>query len=93
VGFVRADVPVINTKFADPDDHHPERRMSLVSFHKVLITTAILFCAGYAAWEINRYSNDGSGSLILGVVFGVIAVLLAFYLAHLRRFLGDQKPR
>lgn len=66
--------------------------MSLVSFHKVLIATAILFCAGFAVWEFNRYTG-GSGSLIMAVVFGVIAVLLSFYLAHLRRFLGDQNSR
>ena len=67
--------------------------MSLVSFHKLLITAAILFCAGFAAWEVNRYADDGSGSLILAGAFGVIAVGLGFYLAHLRRILGDQNPR
>ena len=67
--------------------------MSLVSFHKVLITAAILFCGGFAAWEVNRYATDGSGSPILAAVFGALAVLLAFYLAHLRRFLGDHNSR
>jgi len=64
--------------------------MSLVSFHKVLIATAILFCGGFAVWELNRYLTDGSGSLLLGGAFGLIAIALVFYLIHLRRFLGDQ---
>ena len=67
--------------------------MSLVSFHKVLITAAILFSAGFAAWEMNRYAGDGSGSLLLAGGFGLIAVGLGFYLAHLRRILGDQNSR
>lgn len=48
-----------------------------------------MFCAGFAVWALGHYlayrSND---MLALAVTFGVIAVALAYYLSHLKRFLG-----
>ena len=35
--------------------------MSLVSFHRALIITAILFCFGYAAWEFRAWAAGGGG--------------------------------
>jgi len=91
-GFAGRAAAVINTEFDAVDLRDREHRMSLISFHKVLIATAILFCAGFAVWKVNRYTG-GSGSIRVAVVFCVIAVLLGFYLALLRRFLGDQNSR
>ncbi len=63
--------------------------MSIVSFHRVLITAALAFCALFAWWEIARYQVDGDGlRLVLGIVFALLACALAVYLALLNRFLG-----
>ena len=63
--------------------------MTLIGFHRTLITAAILFCGGFAAWEFAAYSeHGGTGALVLGVVFAVFASGLIYYLINLRRFLG-----
>ena len=63
--------------------------MSLIGFHRVLIASAILFCFGYAAWELMHFWVAGAGgSLTLGLVFVVLGVLLSVYLARLRRYVG-----
>jgi hypothetical protein len=63
--------------------------MSLVAFHRVLILTAIVFCFGFAAWELRAYLQFGAGvgALALAGVFGALAVLLAGYLARLSSIL------
>lgn len=63
--------------------------MNLLSFHRFLITTAIFFCGGYAAWELVRFSRTGdTGALILGVVFAVLAVILVVYFNRMAAVLG-----
>lgn len=54
----------------------------MIPFHKVLISTGIAFCALFAAWAF------ASGSLPLALAFVAAAGGLAYYLRHLRRFLG-----
>ena len=68
--------------------------MSLIAFHRFLIATAIVFCFGYAVWELMTWwVGRSTGALILGVTFVVLGVGLTFYLARLRRFLGmDADP-
>jgi len=70
--------------------------LSLILFHRFLIVCAILFCAGFALWEINAYTNDQATSRILiAVVFLVFAGALGWYLKHLRRMLNlpeDKRP-
>ncbi len=61
--------------------------MSLVDFHRFLIATAIVFCLGYGAWELNG-AAVGTGGFIQGTVFIVLGLGLGVYLRHLGRFLG-----
>lgn len=65
--------------------------MSLVAFHRLLILAGIIFCAGYALWELLAFL-DGAGprSLLLALVFGAGALGLGYYLRNLSRFLGIQ---
>jgi hypothetical protein len=66
--------------------------VSLVPFHRVLIASAIVFCAGFSAWElIAYYRAGGTGALVSGLFFALAAGLLIVYLWHLRRFLGLPK--
>jgi hypothetical protein len=63
--------------------------MSLISFHRFLIGAAILFCFGFAAWELMTWwVGRTSGALALGLVFIALGGGLVFYLSRLRRFLG-----
>jgi len=63
--------------------------MSLIPFHRGLITVAIFFCFGYAAWEMLAYGQSGAiGSLTIGTVFLALGVGLILYLRRLNRFLG-----
>ena len=76
-------------------------RMSLISFHRFLIATAIVFCFGFAIWELMTWWVGGeAGALTLGGTFIALGGVLTFYLVRLRRFLGvdpsspgDQAPR
>jgi hypothetical protein len=62
--------------------------LNLIWFHRLLIATAIIFCATFAAWELGAYTHSGGTSrLILAVVFALLAVALAWYLKRLARIL------
>lgn len=66
--------------------------MSLVGFHRFLIVTAILFCAGYSGYELYGWRGGaGRASLVQGVVFALLAVGLGWYLWRLNRFLGMEE--
>lgn len=63
--------------------------MSLIGFHRFLIASAILFCFGFAGWELYAFSHSGATrELVLGAVFIVLGILLSFYLRRLKRFLN-----
>jgi hypothetical protein len=68
--------------------------MSLIGFHRLLISIAILFCAGYAFWEISEYRETSNiRSLLIALAFLGATFALAYYLRHLGRILrlSDQK--
>ena len=70
--------------------------MSLITFHRFLISAAILFCLAYAGWEIHAFRTSGSaGDLILAAVFLCLGGLLGIYLRRLAHFLfhGDARHR
>jgi hypothetical protein len=63
--------------------------VNLISFHRFLIACAILFCGGFAAWELDRYLEGSAGAaLALAVAFGLLAAALIVYLIRLNAFLG-----
>lgn len=66
--------------------------MSLIGFHKVLITTGILFCAGFGAWQLLQFARaGGTAALAVGLLSTLAAVGLGVYLALLGRFLGHRE--
>lgn len=68
--------------------------MSLIHFHRFLIVCGVLFCLGYAGWEIRSFLRTGSlGALALVVAFAGLALLLGTYLWHLNRWLGYEEER
>jgi hypothetical protein len=61
----------------------------MIHFHRVLIGTAILFCAGFSVRSLVIYGATGDAlSLALFVAFLIATGALGFYLLNLRRFLG-----
>lgn len=63
--------------------------MSLIVFHRGLIATAIVFCFGYAGWEILSFTRGGGAlSLVIGCIFAILGGALGYYLARLTHFLG-----
>ncbi len=61
----------------------------MIPFHRLLISTAIVFCAGFAGWAACRWRESGEGgTLALALVFAVAAAALTYYLRNLKRFLG-----
>ena len=67
--------------------------MSLIAFHRFLIFTGIVFCFGFAIWELMTWwVGRMPGALVLGLTFIALGGLLSYYLARLRRFLGGD-PR
>lgn len=67
--------------------------MSLLSFHRFLILTAIAFCLGYAAWELRAYLrfDAGGGAVLVAGIFALLGVGLTVYLIRLRSILGLEK--
>lgn len=61
----------------------------MIPFHRLLIGTGILFCAGFAVWAGVRFRASGSvGTLVLALAFAAAAAALTYYLRNLKRFLG-----
>lgn len=58
----------------------------MIIFHRVLISTAIIFCGCFALWLGTR-SGNSTGSYVLASAFGLAALGLVYYLRHLNRFL------
>ncbi len=67
--------------------------MSLIGFHKVLISAGILFSGGFGVWRLVRFGADGGwAELLVAGAFLAGAVLLGVYLAHLDRLVGRPEP-
>ena len=61
----------------------------MISFHRLLIATAIVFCGGFAAWALGTYlASHRFLMLALSLVFAGFALGLGYYLVNLKRFLG-----
>ena len=61
----------------------------MIPFHKLLISTAIVFCAGMGVWAGAQYrAGASSGALVLAVACFAASAALGYYLRHLKRFLG-----
>lgn len=67
--------------------------MSLIGFHKVLITTGILFCLGFGGWRLAAFlGGGGAGELAAVAASALAAVALGVYLAKLEEIL-DRRER
>ncbi len=61
----------------------------MIPFHRLLISTAIVFCAVFAIWcGFDYRESRNGGTLAVGIVFAAATAALGYYLRHLNRFLG-----
>lgn len=68
--------------------------MSLILFHRVLISTAIILGFFLTIWAVGNYvRNRDVADLLMAIAAGVISIVLILYLRHLRRFLGSSLSR
>jgi hypothetical protein len=67
-------------------DHVEESALRIMTAHRILIATAIVFFVMYALWE-TAGMRDGSGSLVRAALAGAGAAGLAFYFKTLPRSL------
>ena len=62
----------------------------MINFHRVLISTAIVFSLGFAGWSAWAYLETGQfWAAVSAVAFAVATVALILYLRNLKRFLGQ----
>ena len=54
--------------------------MSLLTAHKILISSAVAMFVVYSAWELRNYSNGDASALLRSILGGVAAGGLALYL-------------
>lgn len=82
-------MPSARSVLASDDERAYAPGMSLIFFHRVLIGSAVVFFAGFAAWELFRYySGRAFLDLALGLLFALVAGLLLLYLLQLKRVLN-----
>lgn len=62
----------------------------MINFHKVLISSFIVFTVGFAVWSGWTYADTGEfWAAASAAGFGLATIAFAFYLKNLKRFLGQ----
>jgi hypothetical protein len=66
---------------------HPNSSMKLMTAHRILIASAIIFFAFFALWELNRYgANNDYWTMARGVLYFLVALGFAIYFKQLKRW-------
>jgi hypothetical protein len=61
--------------------------MKLITAHKILISSAVIFFIFFAFWELRNYSDaNDSWALSRGVLYFLVAVGFVVYLMNLKRW-------
>ena len=62
--------------------------MTLLTAHKILITTTVVFFFGFALWELRNYSDTGNlWAALRGALYLLVAVGFGFYLRRLKKWI------
>lgn len=62
--------------------------MTLLTAHKILITTAVVFFLGFALWEARNYwASDNLWALLRSLIYILVSVGFGVYLTSLGRWL------
>jgi hypothetical protein len=60
--------------------------MKLLTAHKILISTAVMFFVFFAFWELRHYFAGDAWAAFRAVLYFAVAVGFAVYLKQLKRF-------
>ena len=59
--------------------------MTLLTAHRILISTAVVFFFGFALWELRNYFDSGNlWAIFRGFLYLLVAVGFGFYLRSLK---------
>lgn len=59
--------------------------MTLLTAHRILISTAVVFFFGFALWELRNYFDNGDlWAIFRGFLYLLVAVGFGFYLRSLK---------
>jgi len=62
--------------------------VTLLTAHKILISTAVLFFFGISLWELRGYWDAGNGwALLRGLLYLAVAIGFGLYLRYLKYWL------
>ncbi len=62
--------------------------MTLLTAHRILITTAVVFFFGFSLWELRNYTQSGdTWATIRAGIYLVVSVGFWFYLRSLKKWL------
>ena len=60
--------------------------MKLLTAHKILISSAVLFFIFFAFWEFRNYANGDSWAWWRGGLYLIVALGFGVYLGNLKRW-------
>jgi hypothetical protein len=60
--------------------------MKLITAHKILISSSVVFFIFFALWELRNYSAGNAWAGFRGALYLLVAVGFAVYLKNLRRW-------
>ena len=61
--------------------------MKLITAHKILISSAVIFFVFFACWEFRNYANIGDvWAVWRGVLYFIVALGFGVYLKNLKRW-------
>ncbi len=62
--------------------------MRLITAHKILIATAIVFFFGFGLWEFKNYSQSGETSVFIrAVIYLLVSFGFGIYLKTIKKWL------
>jgi len=60
--------------------------MRLITAHKILITTAVVFFIFFASWEFRHFANGDGWALYRSGLYFIVAIGFGVYLKNLKRW-------
>jgi hypothetical protein len=62
--------------------------MRLITAHKILISTAVIFFFGFALWELRNYQNaENAWAALRALLYFIVAAGFAVYLWSLKKWI------
>ena len=60
--------------------------MKLLTAHKILISSSVVFFIFFALWELRQYSGGNSWAGFRGALYLLVALAFGIYLKNLKRW-------